>query len=176
MSTLFETSRLLIRRVTPDDVDELCSIFGDADNVWAYGTGLPWSRADVEQFIAGYPASDPRLISAPGLALLKQSGAVTGFGGVGYYLEEGNSADLLYIFKHAYWGKGLATELAQAALATAFGRSEIDLIHATVKPSNVASVRVLEKSGMRLEQYLPDVDRLHYVLDRDAWLASRATA
>ena len=169
MVVVFETPRLVVRQVTPDDVDVLLSIFGDAENVRHYGSGQPWSRQDVERFIASYPAADPRLVSAPGLALLKPGRDPVGFGGVGYYVWEGNTADLLFAFKHAYWGKGLATELAVAALATAFRRPELDLIHATVKPSNRASMRVLEKSGMRRRQYIPEADRLLFTLSRDEW-------
>jgi RimJ/RimL family protein N-acetyltransferase len=169
---LFETPRLIVRQVTPDDVAALLTIFGDAENVRHYGTGLPWSRLEVEQFIASYPSGDARLVSAPGLALLKPGLDVVGFGGVGYYLWEGNTADLLFAFKCDHWGKGLATELAQAAIATAFRQPEVAVVHATAKPANPASVRVLEKCGMRLQRYLPDADRLLFTLSKEAWQSS----
>lgn len=166
MVTLFETPRLVIRQLTPNDVDAVLSIFGDPDNVRQYGTGQPWSRAEAERFIASYPATDPRLVCAPGLALLKLTQVIVGVGGVGFYVWEGNTADLLFAFKREHWGNGLATELAIAALATAFRRPEIEVIHATVKPTNPASIRVLEKSGMRRQCYLADADRLLFTMSR----------
>ena len=60
-------------------------------------------------------------------------------------------------------------ELAVAAIAAAFRRPEVDLIHATVKPSNQASIRVLEKSGMRRRHYIPEADRVLFTLSRDEW-------
>lgn len=169
MVVLFETPRLVVRQLTPADVDALLSIFGTAENVQHYGTGQPWSRAEAERFIGTYPAADPRLVSAPGLALLKPTHELVGFGGVGYYVWVGNTADLLFAFKRAQWGNGLATELASGALAAAFRHPAVDVIHATVKPTNAASIRVLEKSGMRRQRYLADVDRVLFTLQRTEW-------
>jgi len=120
----------------------------------------------VERFVASYPARDERLVCAPGIILLKPELEVVGFGGVGYYLWDGNTADLLFLLRKEHWGKGLATELARAAIQEAFRHPEVETIHATAKPVNAASIRVLEKSGMRLLGYRPEVDRLVYRIDR----------
>ncbi len=166
MITLFETPRLVVRQVAPGDADALLAIFGDPENTRFYGAGRPWSRADAERFLASYPAGDERLISAPGLALLRPALAVVGFGGVGYYRREGTTADLFFILRKEHWGRGLATELARAAIAAAFCRPEIGSMYATVRPDNRASARVLEKCGMPLQRHLPEEDRLLYRLDR----------
>jgi RimJ/RimL family protein N-acetyltransferase len=163
---LFETPRLLVRRATVDDADALLAIFGDPENVRLYGTGQPWSRADAERFILSYPVGDDRLVASPGVALLKPCLEAVGFGGVGYYRAAGNTPDLLFAFRRAYRGRGLATELARAALAEAFTHPEIDHVLATVHPANTASVRVLEKCGMVLRGHVPDKNRLLYRLDR----------
>lgn len=165
MTILFETQRLLVRKSRPADVEPLFDIFSDAETVRHFGYGQPWSRAGVEQFLANYPENDERLISAPGVVLLKPHLEMIGFGGVGYYVSEGNTPDLLFILKREHWGQGLATELARAAVATAFQHPEVKTIFATVKPVNKASVRVLEKVGMVCQQYLPDKGRLVYRIE-----------
>lgn len=169
---LFETKRLVVRRAGAADVDHLLTILSDPDNVRLYGSGQPFSRTEVVQLIASYPIDDPQLICQPGLVLLKPMLTVIGFGGVGYYLGEGKRAELLFVLAKAYWGKGFATELADAALVEAFRCSEVLTVYATVKPANPASIRVLEKCGMRAECYLPNVDRIQYRRDRPVWSTS----
>jgi len=167
MRILFETPRLHVRALSPDDANVLLSILGDAEATRYYKSGKPWDRAEVERLLASYPFADPRIISEPGIALLKTTGAIIGYGGVGYLQRDGNTADLLFILKPAYWGQGLASELAEAAVATAFQRPEIATIYAIVHPLNQASARVLAKSGLRQEGYLAECDRLLYRRDRE---------
>jgi ribosomal-protein-alanine N-acetyltransferase len=163
---LFEIPRLLVRALLPEDVDVLWSILGDAEATRYYKSGNPWDKAEVERLLASYPFADERIVSEPGIALLKSTGAIDGYGGVGYLLREGNTADLLFILKPEHWGQGLATELANAAITTAFQQPEIATIYAIVHPHNEASARVLEKCGLRHEDYLAERDRLLYRIDR----------
>jgi RimJ/RimL family protein N-acetyltransferase len=167
MSVLFETERLVVRKATLlEDADALSAILGDPESVRHFGSGQPWTRAQVEQFVRSYPDGDPRLVATPGLVLLKPTLEVIGFGGVGYYVAEGNTADLFFILKRAQWGQGLATEVARAALAAAFAHPQVGTVFATVKPANTASVRVLEKCSLTLQKYLPEKDRLLYRVER----------
>ena len=50
------------------------------------------------------------------------------------------------------WGQGLATELARAATEAAFGQLGLPEIVAFTLPENVASRRVMEKSGFEFER------------------------
>jgi RimJ/RimL family protein N-acetyltransferase len=170
---LFETERLVVRRAILDDVEALLTFFADPEHTRYFGSGQPLDRREMGAYLGGYPEHDPRLISLPGLALLKPELCVVGFGGVGYYAAPENHADLLFILKKEFWGKGLATELARAALAKAFERPEITMIYATAKPGNAAAIRVLEKCGMLYEQYLSDRDRVLYRIGRSDTSAFR---
>lgn len=173
---LFEAERLAVRKATLGDVDALLAILGDPENVRHFGSGTPWSRAEVERLVRSCPDNDPHLVATPGVVLLKPTLAVIGFGGVGYYVADGNTADLFFILKRACWGQGLGTVLARAALAAAFAHPQVSTVFATVKPANAASVRVLEKCGLTLQQYLPEKDRLLYRLDRPLAESERTTA
>ena len=50
-----------------------------------------------------------------------------------------------------YWGRGYATEAAEAVLAHAFGALGLHRVQATHLTRNPASCRVMEKLGMRVE-------------------------
>ena len=60
-------------------------------------------------------------------------------------------AEFGYAVHPDYWGQGIATAAARLALDHAFSALKMLRVQATCDPANVASVRVLEKLGMRLE-------------------------
>ncbi len=176
MLVLFETPRLIVRQMARTDADALLAIFSDRETMRFYGSGQPWTRADVERMLDTYPFGDERLISEPGIALRKPDLAIAAYGGVGYFRQGDATADLFFIVKPEQRGQGLATEFAAAAITAAFQRPEIMTIHATVMPRNNASKQVLKKVGMRFHGYRPDRDRLHYRIDREITQSQQATA
>jgi ribosomal-protein-alanine N-acetyltransferase len=59
--------------------------------------------------------------------------------------------EFYYKFYPKYWGKGFATETAKAIIELGFEKFDLHRIEAGVATENIASVRVLEKSGMTCE-------------------------
>ena len=83
---------------------------------------------------------------------------VIGFGGIAQRLYgDVERLNLGYRFGAEAWGKGYATELAMAALAYAFTELKQPEVFAIVRPAHAASIRVLEKVGMRRVSELDDV-------------------
>lgn len=83
---------------------------------------------------------------------------IIGFGGLDYRLYGNNKRlNLGYRFDKAYWGNGYATELAKKAII--FGLQELRMgeIFAIVRPNHLSSIKVLEKSDMKLIGELDDV-------------------
>jgi ribosomal-protein-alanine N-acetyltransferase len=60
----------------------------------------------------------------------------------------GPEVELGYDLHPDAWGRGLATEAAQATVGLALGALGIDRVIAVVKPNHAASRRVLEKAGL----------------------------
>ena len=91
--------------------------------------------------------------------------------------------DLGYMLGTTDWGKGYATEVALSLLEAAFGELRADRIISTVDINNGASIRVLEKIGMRWEAVFRKHRRAKnrwwdchlYVLPREVWEASRTS-
>lgn len=83
---------------------------------------------------------------------------IIGFGGLANRLY-GNETklNLGYRFDKKYWGKGYATELAQHAIEFGFKQLSKNEIFAVVRPKHLASIKVLEKSNMKLFGELNDV-------------------
>jgi ribosomal-protein-alanine N-acetyltransferase len=83
---------------------------------------------------------------------VQERGSAELLGFCGLRPSERGAPELLYGLWPHHWGKGLATEAAQAVLSYAFttlGQAEV--VAATDVP-NEASVRVLERLGMQLER------------------------
>ena len=65
------------------------------------------------------------------------------------YLEELGEVDVAFRLMPNHWGQGLATEAALASVRFGFADLGLKRIIGLVMPENIASVRVLEKTGLR---------------------------
>ena len=94
---------------------------------------------------------------------------------------ERNVVDLGYMLGLENWGKGLATEIALALVDAAFYDLRADRVISTVDVNNSASIRVLEKIGMRWEAVFRKHRRAKnrwwdchlFVLPREVWEATQ---
>ena len=100
----------------------------------------------------------------------KASGELLGHAGL-QPLEETGEVELAYYLGRSGWGRGLATEAADAAVRFGFERVRLGRIVAVVRPENSASQRVLEKIG-----FAYDHDGRHYGADVQVWKRERALA
>jgi ribosomal-protein-alanine N-acetyltransferase len=87
------------------------------------------------------------------------------------FLENTQEIQLGYLLMKSYWGRGLGTEAASAALKYGFEVAEIEKIVAIAKPENVASRRVMEKVGMRYEKnaYYYNNHVVYYGITQEAY-------
>jgi RimJ/RimL family protein N-acetyltransferase len=94
---------------------------------------------------------------------------------------ERNVVDLGYMLGAENWGKGYATEIALALIDAAFFDLRAERVISTVDINNSASIRVLEKIGMRWEAVYRKHRRAKnrwwdchlFTLPREVWQASR---
>ncbi len=79
--------------------------------------------------------------------------------------------ELIYGLLPAFHGRGLATEAARAALTFAFETTGWPQVRAGVDAPNQASIRLLEKLGMRLDRRETGAgnELLYYILTADEW-------
>jgi len=74
------------------------------------------------------------------------------------------TGEISYIIHPDYWGKGYGTELAKKLIEIGFSTKNLHRIYATCDPRNIASAKVLKKSGMTEEGRLRED-----MLIRDGW-------
>ena len=86
------------------------------------------------------------------------------------------AVEVFYAFAARYWGQGLATEAARAAMKYGFEVVALPQIIGLAYPDNLASRHVLEKLGMgyrgTTDSYY-GITFAHYTLDAAAYAAQR---
>lgn len=108
---------------------------------------------------------------------LKRTGKIIGWCGLGPLEYNEFEIEFYFVISHRHWGRGFATEAARALLGYALGVLGIQALVAVVHPSNRASIRVIEKLGMRPEGVVHDLPAAHhdyegharYSLDAGDW-------
>jgi ribosomal-protein-alanine N-acetyltransferase len=167
MTVVLETERLILREWDRGDADVLFEMCSDPDVMRHIGDGRPWTdiaRAHLwlDRVLEAY--------SDHGFGRLavveKTSGHVIGSCGFGARTNS-QGIDFGYVFARSAWGRGYATEAAQACLRLGFERFGFAEVGADTDLDNFASRRVLEKIGFEfrgLKRYEGDeVDSTYYV-------------
>jgi RimJ/RimL family protein N-acetyltransferase len=164
------TRRLLLTRLRACDVDDLGRMHTDA-RVMATLGGVRSAEA-TQQFLERNLAHWDEHGFGLWVARAATTGRFAGRGGLRHVAIAGaDEVELSYAFMSDFWGQGLATELAAAAVRVAFevlGR--LDLVCFTL-PVNRASQRVMEKNGFRHERDVIHADLPHalYRLTAAQW-------
>ena len=82
--------------------------------------------------------------------------------------------ELVYCIDPALWNHGYGTQAARAVLAFAFDELGLPLVHGRCARDNIASLRVLEKIGMRPGRPHPheECEGAHLSISRDEYLGA----
>jgi RimJ/RimL family protein N-acetyltransferase len=143
-----ETARLRLRRLVPGDLAALHGIHSREDVTrWLY-----WGPRDEDDVRASLEAHIARP-SDEGVVLgIDLNGDLIGTANVA--VGEHRQGEVGFTLHPDHQGHGYATEAAEAILELAFGTYRLHRVHGRVEPRNTASVRVLERLGMRKEAHL----------------------
>ena len=145
-SMLIETDRLVLRTVTIDDIEEVALS-------WKLDDGpIPHeeARKQVKWMLDNHEKNAQGTFVHLCLAIIhKDNGQFIGWCGLDHRDKANIDPVLFYLLKEPYWGKGLATEAAQAVLRNGFCELGLSKIDGGASSENIASKRVMEKIGMR---------------------------
>ena len=99
--------------------------------------------------------------------MLRESQALIGWCGL-QFLPEFVKTKVAHLLGKPYWGAGLGTEAARAAVQFGFEALELESILAIVHVDNAASRRVIEKLGMALieQTHLWGMECYRYQVER----------
>ena len=141
---VIQTPRLTLRMPMIDDAARIGDLAGDFA-IARMTTRMPWpySRGDADGFVARCQSQDPKLHATFAIEL-EDEGVV---GVLGLFTAPQSHLELGYWIGRPYWGRGLATEATQGALAWARTDWRKKLVVAGHFADNPASGQVLIKAG-----------------------------
>ncbi len=149
-----QTERLVLRRWRSEDHSPFAAICADPEVMAFIGDG---STQTAEQ-ASGLVEHAEKNWAENGYGLfaveLLETGELIGFAGLAqpnFMPELLPSVEIGWRLGKAHWGMGYATEAAEAALAFANRSPSIEEIVSVCQLGNVASVRVMEKIGLKFD-------------------------
>ena len=152
---ILTTARLLLRPLTLADADDLLEYQSDAATV----RYIPWPQRSRDDVLQALEAHATKAVEAPAadgeFALLawtlRDGGKVIGQSNLSIESQLHRHASIGWVTHPAYLRRGFATEATRALLDWAFGALDLHRVTATIDTRNVASARLAERLGMRLE-------------------------
>jgi RimJ/RimL family protein N-acetyltransferase len=151
MDVVVETDRLLLRRFTVDDAPLLYELNLDPEVV-RY-THDPMTDVEHAKKVLDEIILPQYVLYDHGRWAVHLRFNLEFIGWCGLkYLPETNEVDLGYRFMKKFWGNGYATEAALACIEYGFTRLNLRLVVGRALPANLASIKVLEKCGMKYQQ------------------------
>ena len=164
---ILETQRLLLREFVPEDVDALAAILSDPETMRFYPAPLDLAAvgAWIERHRQRYADAGHGLWAM----ILKSSGELIGDCGLTRQIVDGaDEIEIGYHVRRDLWGRGYAPEAARACQDYGFTRLGVDHLISLIRPENLPSRRVAEKTGLILWKEVVWRDVLHcvYVIRR----------
>lgn len=179
------TDRLVLRRYTMADEDNLVELDSDPEVMHYINGGRATPRAEIRDdylpFYLDYYDSHP------GFGFWAADERSTGeFLGWFHFrprqTDPPDQAELGYRLRRGAWGKGYATEGSLALIARGFTEFGVNRVYAETMVVNTGSRRVMEKSGLRqvrvFHQEWPDhipgdeLGDVEYAITRSEWLST----
>jgi RimJ/RimL family protein N-acetyltransferase len=147
-----ETPRLILRDFQPKDCDRLAPILANSKVMKFSLTGVlsvPQVQAKIDNFVASYK----KFGFGKWAVILKESDKLIGYCGIAIeQIDKAKEREIGYRLDPAFWGRGIATEAASTALQYGFEQLNFPYILGIVERENAASVRVIEKLGMKYKK------------------------
>jgi [ribosomal protein S5]-alanine N-acetyltransferase len=167
-----DTARLLLTRLQAADFDDLHAMHSDPQVMATLG-GVR-SRDETQRVLDLLVSNWETDGFGYWLARERASGGFAGRGGLRRVRLEGRpEVEVGYALMPAYWGRGLATELARESVRVAFAELGVRELVCFTLPINRASQQVMQRAGFRYagDTVWADLPHVLYRLSAAEWNA-----
>lgn len=151
-----ETERLFLRRVTINDLAEIMELRGNPETMKFIPRPL---ITNEEQALEHFKMIDDAIEKKEGInwaITLKENPKFLGFLGLYRLQPENHRCEIGYMILPQYNGQGITTEAIKVVLEYGFEDLNMHSIEAVIDPDNIASERVLQKSGFEKEAHFKE--------------------
>jgi [ribosomal protein S5]-alanine N-acetyltransferase len=162
MNIFLQTSRLILRHLNEDDLDDLFILDSDPDVMRFINGGITISRKAIAENFLPYVLSYRDREGNLGFWAIIEQSTQEFIGWIflrpesdfkllqQFNLADSEAVELGYRIRKLSWGRGYTTEVARALINKSFSESSTNKINAWALAENKASVRVMEKAGLKL--------------------------
>jgi len=150
---ILQTQRLSLREMEPDDADFILEQLTDPSFLANIGDRGVRDHDSARAYIDRWRANYARDGYGLWLVELRETGEVIGMAGI-VRRDTLPSPDIGYALLPRHWSKGYAVEACAAVRDHAMQALGLPELLAIVSPGNAASVRVLERIGLRYRSHV----------------------
>ena len=149
-----ETKRLLLRRVSNDDVNEILELRGNPETMKYIPRPLATTK---DEALAHIKMINDKIEANEGInwaITIKGNSKLIGV--IGHYRiqPENHRCEIGYMILPQYNGQGIVTEAVKVVLEYGFDDLQMHSIEGVIDPNNIASERVLLKNGFAKEAHI----------------------
>lgn len=141
------TRRLILRTIEEKDLKDICE-YGMDEQTGKYMIYWPKTEEEIKRFIHdckdALTAANPYWVEF----VLQLASANKVIGSVSLLMKNG-AAEVGWMSNKQYWNRGYMSEAVEAVFAYAFQKLNVQKVTATCWDQNIASIRVMEKCGMK---------------------------
>jgi len=153
---VIETERLVLRRITNDDLNEVFELRSNPETMQYIPRPLVKTTQDALDHIA---VIEEKIVLNEGInwgITLKNNSELLGI--IGFYRmqPENYRAEIGYMLSPKFHEKGFITEAVKRLITFGFDELKLHSIEAVIDPENFASEKVLQKTGFIKEAHLKE--------------------
>ncbi len=149
-----ETERLKFRAIKKSDFNDIYEYSSNPQTsqflLWSPHESLEYTKKFIDIILAKYKFGEYH----DWAIILKENKKMIGTCGFTRIDEQNGTAEIGYVINPQYWGAGIATEAAKKVLQFAFEEMNINRVEARFLFGNEASLKVMNKIGMKFEGYI----------------------
>lgn len=151
------TERLLLRRVTNNDIDDLFELRSNEDVMKYIEIGRALSKNDA---VIHFNKIEEALVTNSGISwaisFRENTGKLIGVIGLWRLIKEHYRAEIGYTLHPDFWKKGIMREAIKAVMLYGFSSMKLHSIEAQINPENTASAKLLETMGFIKEGHFKE--------------------
>lgn len=149
---VFETDRLLLRKINVNDLDDIFEFSSDPAVAHHITWGVNKTKEETLNNFINVVVGNYHLGQSGDLAIvLKKSKKVIGTCSFIDWSNEHSNAELGYVLNRNYWGHGYATEAIKELIKFGFEKIQLNRIQGRCDIDNIGSQKVMLKVGMCFE-------------------------
>ncbi len=171
---ILETSRLILRPFQAEDIGRLAELMANRDFM-RFSLG-PYTREQTQTVLQKFLSWNQAGLPSQFAVIFRSNNELIGYCGfLHWHLDGADEIEIGYRLDSDYWNRGLASEAAQAVRDYAFRDLTLSKVISLIHPDNIASRRVAEKNGMKMERetVFRGFPTQVFALTREQWLAER---